>query len=180
MATLVFDFGGLLCDSLNESMLVTWNSWHRRGIEAFCAHELARIPPAFRRDFLRCRAYSRHLGHFIMSFDDALPSIASQAEFDERYRCWGVGAVERFIAAVNTYREEVRHTAPSRWLVEQHLYPGIRDTLSTLDSSFYVATAKDAKSVAAIMDFHGVLVTPRSHFRRLPQQNNGVESGHDT
>jgi len=156
----IFDFDGLLCDGLAECMLVTWNGAHGAPVEHFSDAKLQTIPTGFRENFVKIRAYARHIGHFMVALSAEASELRSQAEFDALYDRLPEREVESFCARVNEYRQSVQTQLPELWLEQQSLYPGVRALLTSMTGTFYVATAKDAISVRRILAHHGVALDP--------------------
>jgi phosphoglycolate phosphatase-like HAD superfamily hydrolase len=150
MSVIALDFDGLICDGLHENMLVTWNSHHGKGIDAFGERGLGEIPAAFAARFLAARGFARHIGHFLVPLVTADP-LRTQPEFDASYAAIGAAEVDDFVRGANDYRARARAARQAQWLGFHELYPGIHDLLVGLASSPYIVTAKDASSVLAIL-----------------------------
>jgi phosphoglycolate phosphatase-like HAD superfamily hydrolase len=152
---LALDFDGLICDGLAECVLVTWNSHHGRGLDAFGDAGLGEVPADFVERFRAARSYARHLGHFVVPLVTAQP-IVSQAEFDAAYADVEPLDVEAFVTAAGAYRRRARAERPGDWLRFHAIYPGLRDLLAAAAVPVYVVTAKDADSVIRILADHGI------------------------
>jgi phosphoglycolate phosphatase-like HAD superfamily hydrolase len=155
-AVLVLDFDGVICDSFEECVLVTWNGSHGLGLDAFGADGLGQIPVAFLERFRQCRPFSRHVGHFMVATVDMDVPIVSQEDFDAAYAALAPEAIERFVRKVSSYREQARTHRRSLWLSYHQLYPGMDTLLRDSSDPVFIVTAKDAESVSAILSNSGI------------------------
>lgn len=150
---LALDFDGVICDSLEEGLLISWNAHTRAPVHAFVEPGLAGVPPEVAVRFTGCRPFARHLGHWLVPFAiGAVP--ASHAEFVARYDELPSPAIETFTAAATRYRAAVRRTYPDQWLSHHVVHPGLADVLT----SAYIVTARDSESVSRILEAHDVAV----------------------
>lgn len=150
---LALDFDGVVCESLDEALLISWNAHTRAPVEAFVEPGLAGVPPEVARRFIDCRPFARHLGHWLVPF--AIGDVpASHAEFAARYDELPGQAIETFTAAATRYRAAVRHAYPDRWLSHHVVHRELAGVLA----SAYIVTARDGESVSRILDAHDVAV----------------------
>lgn len=152
---IAFDFDGLLVDGLNECVLVSWNGFHSKGLDAFGPAGLAAIPVQFIDTFKNHRNFSRHLGHFITPFY-LEQHFSSQAEFDAAFAALDTAAVDGFVARVTAYRHAAREAAYPLWLQYHSFYPGVEQLLEELSCPIYIVTGKDAASVDELLRCAGV------------------------
>jgi phosphoglycolate phosphatase-like HAD superfamily hydrolase len=146
---LALDFDGVICDSLEEGLLISWNAHTRAPIQAFVEPGLAGVPPEVTDRFTGCRPFARHLGHWLVPF--AIGSVpASHAEFTARYDELPGRTIETFTAAAADYRAAVRRTYPDQWLSHHVVQPGLADVLT----GAYIVTARDSESVSRILEAH--------------------------
>jgi phosphoglycolate phosphatase-like HAD superfamily hydrolase len=167
LKALALDFDGVICDGFNECVLVTWYGPRAGTLADFGASGMSAIPPAFVRRFLHCRAFAKHLGHFYVSQLDGIERVRTQADFEAVYASADANHVERFVTVVNDYRALVRDNLPATWLSQQSLYSGMADFLRRAALPIYIVTAKDAASVAHILDHSGVPFEPARIFGEL-------------
>jgi len=150
---LALDFDGVICDSLEEGLLISWNAHTRAPVQAFVEPGLAGVPPEVAQRFTGCRPFARHLGHWLVPF--AIGEVpSSHAEFAARYDELPGQTIETFTAAATRYRAAVRRAYPDRWLSHHVVQPGLAGVLT----SAYIVTARDAESVSRILDAHDVAV----------------------
>lgn len=159
---LALDFDGLICDGLDECLLVTWNGMHDRRLEDFGPGGLAELPRAFVNQFTHCRRFARHLGHFMVAFEPRVVDVDNQAAFEALYAALPEPEIERFVAKVNQYRQLVRTSRERAWIDSHALYPGMRGFLAMRARDLYIVTAKDVDSVEKILASQSVHVN-RAH-----------------
>jgi phosphoglycolate phosphatase-like HAD superfamily hydrolase len=150
---LALDFDGVICDSLEEGLLISWNTHTRAPVQAFVEPGLAGVPPEVTDRFTGCRPFTRHLGHWLVPF--TISSVPTgHAEFAARYDELPGPAIETFTTAAARYRAAVRGTYPDQWLSHHVVQPGLADVVS----GAYIVTARDSESVSRILDAHHVAV----------------------
>ena len=156
--TLALDFDGLICDSLNECILVSWNGYHNKDISDFSAEGLASVPSWFAERFRHCRNFAKHLGHFSIPLFDRNTQIDSQDDYEKVYRSLDTDLVETFVEKVNNYRNLVRQHRETEWLAHHNLFPGMKEFLLELNVPLYIVTAKDRASVLKILGNEGIKI----------------------
>lgn len=153
---LALDFDGLICDGLNECILVSWNGYHDKDLDAFSKQGLESIPVQFAKNFEHCRNFAQHLGHFVVPFIFQKDTITSQNKFDALYQLIDPNVVDDFIKKVTTYRHWVRRENENEWLKHHVLYPGMKTFLTNIQQPVYIVTAKDSESVLKILSIAGI------------------------
>ena len=148
---LALDFDGVICDSLEEGLLISWNAHMSAPVRAFVEPGLDAVPPEVVDRFTCCRPFTRHVGHWLVPF--VIRSIpTTQAEFSARYDELPGSAIEVFAAAAGRYRSQVRGAYPRQWLARHHVQPGLGDVVADA----YIVTARDGESVRQILDAHAM------------------------
>jgi HAD superfamily hydrolase (TIGR01509 family) len=160
------DFDGLICDGTYENMLITWNSYRGKGMDAFGERGVGEIPAAFAERFRASRGFARHLGHFLVPLVTDEP-VRSQREFDARYDAIDGDDVVAFVEDANEYRRQARARWAARWLGYHELYEGMHGFLRSLDRPLHIVTAKDDASVLAILGDERITVDPGRVFGGL-------------
>lgn len=153
---IVPDFDGVICDGLDECVLVSWNGYYGKDLSAFSAQGLASIPIEFVERFRHCRNFAKHLGHFIVPFVDFTTPITSQEDFQTIYTAIPPAIVQEFMEKVTDYRRWVREEKEAEWLSHHTLYPGMERFLSNINLPVYIVTAKDGESVRKILSSFGI------------------------
>jgi hypothetical protein len=153
---LALDFDGLLCDGLNECVLVTWNGHHGKSLADFSDIGLAAIPPEFIDRFRYCRNFAKHLGHFFVPLLEHTKPICNQHDFEEVYRSIRTKDIHQFVEKVSDYRNLARQGKTEQWLRYHQLYPGMTTFLASITLPTYIVTAKDLDSVIAILKHNNI------------------------
>jgi phosphoglycolate phosphatase-like HAD superfamily hydrolase len=169
---LALDFDGVICDALNECILVTWNGYYDKSLDAFSSQGLATIPEWFIQRFSECRNFAKHLGHFAVSIFDRDTVIKTQGDFERVYLSLDPVEVETFVAKVNNYRALAAKYREADWLAHHTLYPGVRKFLASLEIPLYIVSAKDEGSIKKILANAGIYLQPHRIFgerrKKLP------------
>ena len=152
---IALDFDGVLCDGMDEYLLVSWLAFAERDHAGDSFALLNTIPSGFRDHFTRCRNFVRHSGHFIVPF--LFPaSFETQADFDAAYQSIETGKLEAFLERFNACRAHLRQGQPEQWLALHTLYPGVGPALKAARLPLFIVTGKDTASVLAILEAAGV------------------------
>jgi phosphoglycolate phosphatase-like HAD superfamily hydrolase len=145
-----FDFDGVLCDSLDEGLLISWNAHIGAPVTAFAEPGLAGVPLEMRERFRSCRPFTQHLGHWLVPFV-VDPTPTSHAEFVDCYDALAGETVSHFTAAAADYRAGVRRAYPELWLAHHRIQP----LVTKMIDDAYIVTARDTDSVSQILEAHG-------------------------
>ena len=169
----VLDFDGVLCDQLDECLLVSWLAFADQGKSGDGIGLLNGIPSSFKDHFARCRNFVRHSGHFIIPFLFQA-TFETQADFDAAYQSVDTKRLETFLQRFEACRERLRQEHPEQWLSLHSLYPGVGAALKTARLPLFIVTAKDRTSVPAILDGAGVNI---GKDQRTLRRSNGEACG---
>jgi phosphoglycolate phosphatase-like HAD superfamily hydrolase len=150
---LVFDFDGVLCDSLEECMLVAWYAHAGAAVSDFVEPGMAGLPPDLVDRFERCRPFMRHMLHLMVPIVDPHPP-RSHPEFVARYSEIPASEAEAFGRAVDRYRAALRRAHPESWC-DRHR---VESRLAELVRDAYIATARDTASVGFILRAYGIAI----------------------
>jgi FMN phosphatase YigB (HAD superfamily) len=156
---LVLDFDGLICDGLDECILVTWNSHYEKDISLFSAQGLADIPKIFIERFRECRNFSKHLGHFLVPILDQTTALPTQDAFDAVYSGIPQAQIQEFMDKASAYRHLARSQKRDYWLTCHTLYVGFETFLRRQSLPTYIITAKDRNSVYEILSAKSIPFT---------------------
>jgi phosphoglycolate phosphatase-like HAD superfamily hydrolase len=156
---LALDFDGVICDSLEEALLISWNAYTGAPVRAFVEPGLAGIPSEVIDRFTRCRPFARHLGHWLVPFTvRSVPS--SHAEFLARYDELTTAMIKAFTSAARRYRAQVRRDHTDQWLAHHRVQP----ELAAAVADAYIVTARDSRSVRQILSAHAIDIDERRIF----------------
>jgi phosphoglycolate phosphatase-like HAD superfamily hydrolase len=168
---LALDFDGVICDSLAEGLLISWNAYIGAPVEAFADPGLAGVPPDVTDRFTRCRPFARHLGHWLVPLvADSVP--AGHREFAERYDALTEVEVLSFMARAGRYRALARRTYPEQWLAHHRVELALGPALAEA----YVVTARDVRSVRQILDAHAIGIDGARIFGSRSDKNGALRT----
>jgi phosphoglycolate phosphatase-like HAD superfamily hydrolase len=168
---LALDFDGVICDSLEEGLLISWNAHMSAPVRAFVEPGLDAVPPDVVERFTCCRPFTRHVGHWLVPF--VIRSIpTTHAEFAARYDELPGSAIEVFADAAGRYRSEVRGAYPRQWLARHSVQPGLGDVVADA----YIVTARDGGSVRQILDAHAMGVDEQRIFGSCRDKQGALKS----
>ena len=161
----VFDFDGVVCDSIRECRRIAWYAFVGGAVADFGIE----VPDRVRERFGHQRPFMRQLAHFIVPLLDG-PEIADRASFDAR--CDELAAVDTraFTAAADAYRAAVRGARRAEWLACHDVHP---EVVALLDGA-YIATARDGESVLELLAAHGVRMDPERIFASLTSKTGAL------
>lgn len=156
----ITDFDGVICDSVGECLLVTYNAYHTLHTPAFQrVFTLDAIAPTIQAQFRALRPYLKGAEDFVpifLSIEQHVP-IERQQDFD-RFRASYRAELEHFQAAFYAERNFLKQRHRDLWLHLNPLFDGIDEALHR-PSSFekvYILTTKRQDDVMAIFDYQGV------------------------
>ena len=147
-----FDFDGVLCDSLDESLLTSYNAYFKEEVKS-----VAEIAPAMRDFFYTHRYLVRPAGEYYLLFhafeqgetvvaQDRFLQLKSGLEQEMNDHA------ERFYACRQRFKKDLDY-----WLGLHRLYPECVDFLERRSHRFFIVTNKDKDSVVALARHHGYL-----------------------
>lgn len=147
-----FDFDGVLCDSLDESLLTSYNAYFKGEVKS-----VAEIDPAMRDFFYTHRYLVRPAGEYYVLFHAFEKGETVFAE--DRFLQLKLGLeremhdhAERFYAYRQRFKKDLEY-----WLGLHRLYPECVDFLRRRSHRFFIVTNKDRESVVALARHHGYL-----------------------
>lgn len=170
-AVIALDFDGVLCDSLEEGLLISYNGHIGAPTGAFVDPGWAGVPPDLIERFTRCRPFTRHLGHWLVPLLEG-PNPDSHDAFVASYEALPGDAVDAFMAAAGAYRDQARRTYPDQWLAHHRVEHALAGALADA----YVVTARDAESVCAILAAHDMSVDDARIFGSLTDKQGALET----
>lgn len=155
----VFDFDGVVCDSTDECMITSWNTWQkwngrnlqRRQVVDFTKDEILK--------FRKLRPRVRGAGeYFILNkiLDEKI-EIKSQDDY-EFLLANNRENIQKFKALFLSERQVFRASHSTDWILLHEVYPDVIDVLRNLNlrNRLYIATLKDFLSIRMILDYYSV------------------------
>jgi phosphoglycolate phosphatase-like HAD superfamily hydrolase len=157
MRSLLWDFDGVIIDSIDECLLTSYNAYLQyQGIYNEFIETLEDIPKYYREEFYRTRKYVRPAGEYFILHK----AISSNIKIDSYLRfkellISNAGAVADFQELFFLTRNEFKSKYPRYWFELHHSYPGIKTKWQELKRyfDFYIVSNKDLKSISEILDF---------------------------
>lgn len=150
-ALLCLDFDGVICNSMNECMLVTYNAYSESHLTT-----VADLPPAYRDTFQRHRYLVRDPGEYYLLVDRVPQGGALN-------QAWFKQALEREAAACTRFREKffaarqvLRQQNMSAWLELHPCYRELVDFVKQASVPIDIITTKDEESVGLLLDEYGI------------------------
>ena len=168
---LALHFDGVIGDSLEEGVLISWNAHMRAPVRAFVEPGPAAAPPDMVDRFTCCRPFTRHVGHWLVPFViRSMPT--ARAEFAARDDELGAPTIEVFACSAERYRTEVRRGYPGRWLAHHRVQPGVDEVVADA----YIVTARDGESVRQILSAHAMDVDETRTFESCRDKQRALEA----
>jgi phosphoglycolate phosphatase-like HAD superfamily hydrolase len=167
----ITDFDGVLCNSVQECLLVTYNAYH--GLQSPSHQrifELDAIPPAIRVQFQQLRPYLKGVEDFIPIYIAIEKNLVvnNQHDFDQ-LRASYQNDLPTFQKAFHGERDFLQHQAQELWLRLNPLFDGIKEILQQHPAfeNMYILTTKRQKDVMEIFQANNI-VFPTDHVIYIP------------
>jgi phosphoglycolate phosphatase-like HAD superfamily hydrolase len=162
---LVLDFDGVVCDSIDETFLASWNAYHA----LYRKEEPASVPLSARRAFGALRPFIRTGEDFVM-IQELLATgrtVRSQAEFDDALRAAGAKTLSAWRELFNAARTKILETEKVAWLSLNRIYPHVGRAFAELPSrdALCILSTKRSRFIEEILTAHGIqMPLQRIHF----------------
>jgi phosphoglycolate phosphatase-like HAD superfamily hydrolase len=153
---IVFDFDGVLCDSLEECLIVSWHAYRSEGADG-----AGRPPEAWAEQFRKFRFLVRTAGEYLLLWDlIAQGQTPNEGRFAEHPLRQDRERMETYRRVFFTERKLWREADPEGWLRHNPLYPGICELLNDpgIAGLFFVVSSKDETAMEEILRRHGIPV----------------------
>jgi phosphoglycolate phosphatase-like HAD superfamily hydrolase len=156
----ITDFDGVLCDSVQECLLVTYNAYNRlHGASSPRALNLEEIDLAKREQFRKLRPYLKGAEDFIPIFIAAVEQlpITNQKEFDA-LRSSHKDQLLTYQKAFYAERDYLLRHEKELWLSLNPLFDGIGETLRQCASfeQIQILTTKRQEDVLEVFQYQGI------------------------
>ena len=161
---LITDFDGVVCDSVEECLLVTYNAYHRLQDASFQRLlDLQATPPETRQTFRRLRPFLKGAEDFIpifRSIEQQIP-IATQREFDA-FRDGMREKLSEYVAVFYTERDFLIRNEHRVWLSLNPLYSDFAAILRARQTfeRVHILTTKRRDDVLEIFNYQQVAFPP--------------------
>ena len=156
----ITDFDGVLCDSVQECLLVTYNAYNRlHASSSQRALDLEKIDRAQREQFRKLRSYLKGAEDFMLIFSaisEQFP-VANQKEFDA-LRSSHQDHLLTYQQAFYAERDYLLRHEKELWLSLNPLFDGIGEALQQCASfeQIQILTTKRQEDVLEIFQYQGI------------------------
>lgn len=156
---LLWDFDGVITDSMEECLLVSYNALisltDKKSLDKI--DRVEQIPKEIQYEFKRTRGYVRLAGEYFILFQAILDNnpINSWADFNNYLAKYGE-IIPKFNNLFYVARKKLRFADPKYWNSLHNIYPWVRKSWECLGGyfDFFVVSNKDAESIKLVME-HG-------------------------
>lgn len=156
----ITDFDGVVCDSVLECLLVTYNAYHGLQDSAFRrVLDLDAIAPEKQQRFRELRPYLKGAEDFVpmyLALEADLP-IRGQEDFDA-FRATHADQLETYQQAFYAERDYLQQHERAIWLGLNPLFPGMKAAILDCASfdRVHILTTKRQQDVQAIFEFQQI------------------------
>jgi hypothetical protein len=162
MEGLVFlDFDGVICDSLLECLVSSWQGYYR----LYLGKQEAEVPITLRREFSKLRPYVRAGEDFILIQEliDSRISVQSQEQFDAQLALRGEEKMARYKKLFYTARRDFLVNQRSYWIGLNRIYPHVYRSLGGWAASpcLYILSTKRADYIIEILRANNIQMDQR-------------------
>jgi len=156
----ITDFDGVICDSVLECLLVTFNAYHTLTDPSFQRTlSLDVIPLKKQRQFRQLRAYLKGAEDFVPMYlaIESGVTIRHQKDFD-MFRATHTEQLLRYQQAFYAERDYLQQHEKTIWLGINPLFEGMKGALQACGSfdSTYILTTKRQQDVVEIFDYQNI------------------------
>ena len=165
---LLWDFDGVICDSLNECLLTSYKAFqqYRKG-ESRLIKSLTDVPRDVKEFFYRTRQYVRRPGEYLILYEGhgtglRLGNYSAFKDLLSIHMQKVLGYEEAFFEA----RKRLRQNGMSEWLGLHHGYPWVDEKWERLKKTFefYIVSNKDRQSISLILKHLGLKIAEKNIF----------------
>ncbi|TGM82270.1 hypothetical protein EHR01_05670 [Leptospira mtsangambouensis] len=155
----VFDFDGVVCDSTDECMITSWNTWQkwnhndlkRRSVAEFSFEEIS--------EFRKLRPRVRGAGEYFIlnTILENKIEIGNQEDYEILLKLHKEN-IPKFKTLFLAEREAFRKDHSKEWVLLHSVYHEVIDILREINSEkkLYIATLKDFLSIRMILNFYSI------------------------
>jgi len=156
----VLDFDGVICDSTDECMMVSWNAYAEVKGERKKRYKISEFTDEERRLFRKYRPFVKTAEQYLIieeNFNAGRFTIDPSLFLSSEVRGKGF---EDFSEVFYRERADLVEKDPISWLMLNKIDKRIANTISLLDMDerVYIATLKDGGSVRRILEGNGIFI----------------------
>ena len=147
----ILDFDGVLCDSIEECMIVSYNAYYSN--ENLI---VSNFPNSFREYFHTYRYLIRPAGEFYLIWESYFHNRDFKNISFEDMKTYYLTQITEFQSKFYTYREKLKRNR-DYWTSLHKLYKNTLKFFSKYQDNIFIVTNKDRNSVEMIASAHGYL-----------------------
>ena len=173
--TLIFDFDGVIVNSINECLLTSYNAFLQfENIKLTLASDISEIPVQYQNYFYTYRKFVRPAGEYYlihMAYKNNMMEI-NEKRYNELKTLYK-NKLPYYQEAFFKNRHSFRMDNNTKWLSLHNIYSQIADCWKKLESNhnIFIVSNKDRLSIILLMDFFNLPVNEDHIF--------GAESGNN-
>ncbi|WP_446469535.1 HAD family hydrolase [Xenorhabdus stockiae] len=152
---IALDFDGVVVDSINECLLISWNIINGHGYQQFNERTLKLIPSDFKKLFRNYRNYMRHDGHFIVPYYFNDKFYIDKNSLESIYSNISKSDKDKFRDLFIEYRNSVRNLYPDVWISLHRPLINMKSLLNIGDECIIVS-GKDSESINLLLESMGI------------------------
>ena len=168
MRSLLWDFDGVIIDSIDECLLTSYNAYLQyQGIYNEFIETLEDIPKYYREEFYRTRKYVRPAGEFFALYKAASDNIKIESYGIFRKLLEDNSEdIAEFQRLFYSTRDKLKNKYPQYWFELHRSYPQIKTNWQKLKEhfDFYIVSNKDFRSISEILDHFGLAINKNNIF----------------
>ncbi len=147
---LALDFDGVICDSIDECLLTSYNAFYELEID-----NVSKIPDDIRTYFYKYRNYVRpareyYLIHKAYNKNLQLMSFVTFNKLEKQYRNESKLFEKHFYKMRNYLKKDEEN-----WLSLHRIYDHIREFFLFYNKKFFIVTNKDKDSIETLSEYFG-------------------------
>ena len=156
----ITDFDGVICDSVLECLLITYNAYHRLTDDAFeRVLSLGAISPEQQRRFRQLRPYLKGAEDFIPMYLTMTAGVRIENQHDfTTFRATHAEQLATYQQAFYAERDYLLQHEKTIWLGLNPLFKGMKDALLACTSfdRTYILTTKRQQDVQEVFEFQQI------------------------
>ena len=166
----VFDFDGVICDSTNECMINSYNSWEIVNKRKNYKYLVSEIPNKYKKKFKIIRPYVKGAGEYF-----AANKIIQGKNFENinqnTYNEFCLKYKKNFDYFANIFlkkRQNLKKMNLNKWIKLHKIYKEVINFIKIKQQTdiVYIATLKDGESVKLILEYYGIKLDDKFFFDR--------------
>lgn len=156
----VLDFDGVICDSIDECMIVSYNTFYSTNV-----FNISEVPVHFKRYFYKNRHYVRPAREYYLVCKAFVDNI-ELTEFDfinlkKLYESEMIDFEDKFFSKRRHLKDST-----SRWLSYHNIYEHFDHFISSITNNIFILTTKDYESVSLLANHYGFINKVEDIFSR--------------